>query len=152
MVEFIFELYLFTMISFAAESMFTAIANPIRGYFRGEELDLRLEGRTQLWGVFVYGTSAAVSFLWIDWAVPELYTLHWAIRGSIFMVGIYAWEYFWGAILERVIGFCPWQYTESKYAVWRYLNPWFFGLWFGFAFILEWVHLKLMPVLVHAFL
>lgn len=149
---FIFELGLFTVLSFTIETLFTAIADPIRGYCRGEKIDLRFKGHTHLWGIFVYGISAATSFLFVDRVVPEFYALHWAIRGTVYMIGIYAWEYFWGAVLERILGFCPWQYTKSRHAIWRYLNPRFFGFWFGFGFVLEWVHLELVPVLKHAFL
>lgn len=152
MEQFLFELFVFTVLCFFIEAFFTGIADFIRSYFKGEKPDWHLHARTQLWGIFVFGTSAAVSYPLLDHIAPEFFVLHWAIRGAVYVIGIYAWEYFWGLVLEKLIGFCPWEYTKSQYAIWRYTSPWFCAFWFGLGFALEWIHLELIPVLAVAFL
>lgn len=146
----VMTLLVYTGLSFATESLFTGIADALRAYLRGRPVDPRFPCRTQLWGVLVYGISATMSYPLLTLVLPEFYGLHWAVRGATYMLGIYAWEFFWGYVISLIIGYCPWKYSDSRWRIWRYVNPWFAPFWFLFGFVLEWTWLTFIPALMAA--
>lgn len=143
-------LLVYTGLSFATESLFTGTVDTVRAYLQGRPVDLRFPCRTQLWGVFVYGVSATVSFPLISLLLPAFYGLPWAVRGVAYMLGIYAWEFFWGFVQESTIGFCTWRYRDSPYRILRYNSPMHGPFWFLFGFVLEWTWLTFIPALMAA--
>ncbi len=116
-----------------------------------DEIDWTLPCRTSLWSIPVYAISATFAFNVMDAFWPEFFSLSWWERGLVYTLCTFSFEYVWGLILEELTGFCPWRYRDSKWRIWRYINPEYVLLWFGFGFALEWVHLEALPVAVLAF-
>jgi len=141
-------LLVYTGLSFATEALFTSIADQVRARLKGKPVDLRFTGRTQLWGFLVYGVSATISYPALSAFSPGFYDLPWFIRGIVYMFGIYAWEYFWGMLQEKTIGFCTWQYRDSAYRLLRVTSPIHGPFWFIFGFVLEWTWLTFIPALM----
>jgi hypothetical protein len=138
----------FTVIGLATECCFTGVRDQVRRFRRGEPIDRLLPCTTWLWSILVFGLSAVISFPVIAAVYPEIFTWPWPLRGLIYLAGIYGWEFFWGLVLEAVIGKCPWQYMDSPKRFWRYIEPNYAGLWFLYGFVLEWTYLRLIPLLV----
>jgi hypothetical protein len=143
-------LIVFTVIGLATECCFNGVRDQINRKLRGEPVDWQLPCRTWLWSILVFGLSSAISFPLLLALYPQIFAWHWLVRGLFYLLGIYAWEYFWGCLLETLLGRCPWEYEASPYRIWRYLRPRFAPLWFAFGFILEWAQLRLLPVLDQA--
>jgi hypothetical protein len=142
----------FSVISVAAEAVFTGIGDQVRNVRNGDRVNWNLPCRSYLWSILVYGASAMVSFPIMGTLFPAFFALEWWWRGLFYVVGIFFWEFVWGWLIELVTGTCPWQYRRSTWRVWRYIKPEYAGFWFGFGFILEWAHAVLIPVLAAAFI
>jgi len=145
--SFLMSFATFSVIGLATESMFTGVRHQLRRLWRGHRPDWMLPCHTYSWSILVFGLSSAIAFPMIDAALPGFYGWHWVLRGLVFAFGTYAWEFFWGFAIEELTGRCPWQYKDSPWRIWRYCEPWYAGYWFLYGFVLEWVHLRLMPVL-----
>jgi hypothetical protein len=144
------SLLVYTILALAVESAFTGFADLYRRVRSKLPIDRKLPCRTSLWGIGVYGVSAAVGFAVMDAVFPAFFDRHWLWRGAFYVVGIYFWEFVWGWALETTLGTCPWQYRHSTWRVWRYIKPRFAGYWFAFGFVLEWAHLRAIPLFVAA--
>src|SRR5690606_22386495 len=97
---------------------------------------LRLEGRTYLWMLPIYGLAA---FLF-EPAHDALRALPWLARGAAYTVGIFAVEYACGWLLERLTGRCPWDYTGHRFSVRGWIRLDYAPAWFAFGLILERAH------------
>lgn len=148
---FLTDFLTYAVISLASEAFFTGITTQIRRVRKGEPIDWRLPCQPFLWSLFVYGLSAALSFRIIQIAYPAFFAWPWFLRGFAYMTSIYLWEYFWGWRIEALTGSVPWKYRESPWRVWRYVNPYYFWSWYCFGFVLEFIHLRLIPVLPSVF-
>jgi len=144
---FMSEFAVFSILCVALEAVYTGVGDQIRRYRSGEKIDLMLPCRSWLWSVPVYGISAAVSFTFIDAFVAGFYGLPWAVRGTVFVIGIYLWKLMWGIALELKLGKCPWQYVESP-RLFRYIRPRHAPFWFTLGFALEWTHAQAVPALL----
>lgn len=143
--SFLIAFGLYTVLGLASEAVSTGVGDLFRRLRDGIPLDRTLPCRTQLWSIPVYGLSAAVGFALIAGWTPELFSWPWWARGACYMLGIFAWEFFWGWLLETILGECPWRYVDSPSAWRRYINPTFAPLWFGFGFALEAVQVWILP-------
>ena len=70
--------------------------------------DKRLIGRTSVWMFPIYGTAAVIAPLYHS--IKNLPAL---LRGCIYSVGIFSFEYISGTFLKRH-GMCPWDYSHAK--------------------------------------
>ena len=68
--------------------------------------DKRLIGRTSVWMFPIYGTAAVIAPLYHS--IKNLPAL---LRGCIYSVGIFSFEYISGTFLKRH-GMCPWDYDS----------------------------------------
>ena len=142
----IFVLFLlYTALGISTEAIFTGVADVIRDWLAGRSFNPHLPCRTNLWVIPVYGVSATVAFSLIGAFTPKVFRWPWWARGLVYMLGIYCFEFMWVLALEGLLGIQVWNYEDSKYHVWRYINPYFCVFWFGFGFILEWVKIKVLP-------
>lgn len=82
-----------------AEVVFTALKSL---YYH---TDLMLHGNTQLWVILMYSFGGILFefFQQIDYR----------LRVSLYVVFIYAIEYFTGWCLHHYLGACPWHYHEA---------------------------------------
>lgn len=145
---FLVNLGAYATMGLAAEGFFTAITKQIRRKRRSEPVDWRLAGEPFLWSFLVYGLSATLSMKALDMYCPGMFELSWVVRGCVYTVLIYFWEYFWGWRIEALTGTCPWKYRDSPWKIWRYVNPYYFWSWYCFGFLLELMHHQVVPRLM----
>ncbi|KPJ86112.1 hypothetical protein AMJ57_00480 [Parcubacteria bacterium SG8_24] len=146
---FLVALTLFSAAGFTGECLYNGLEPVIRSLIRKERIDWRLQGAVSLWCIPVYGLSAAVGYHLVAATLfPDFFDMPWPLRGAAYVAGIYLWEMLWGLVTERVLGRCLWQYRDSRYRLFRYINPWFAPIWFGFGFILEWTERCIIPAIV----
>ncbi len=70
--------------------------------------DKRLIGQTSLWMFPIYGMAAVIA--------PVFKLLHEKpilLRGSIYALGIFSFEYLSGSLLKKH-ELCPWDYSDAK--------------------------------------
>lgn len=144
--QFLVALCVFTAFGLAAESVFTGFGDQVRRLRAGNPVDWTLPCRTWLWSVPVYGLSAAAGFTAISAFTPGFFGAPWYIRGLTYTASIYAWEFCWGLVIERMTGTCPWHY-RGMVGYRRFVNPRYAPFWFGFGFLLEALHLNVVAVL-----
>lgn len=104
----------YVMFGFFMEVCFVAISKIIDGKIRGR--DVYLEGHTYLWMVPVYGFLLLLIFepvhgLIENWNILARWFI-WAITFTYF-------EALAGYIYDKILGFCPWDYSESKYKMFK---------------------------------
>lgn len=138
---------LYTALAMSTEAIFTGIADRIRDWKAGRAFNRNLPCRVSLWHIPVYAFSATVSFSLIGACAPEFFLWPWWVRGVIYVVAIYGWEFVWAMTLES-FGVRTWVYQDSKYRVWRYINLKWSVFWFLFGFVLEWVKISMLPRLL----
>ena len=85
--------------------------------------DGRLIGQTSLWMFPIYGMAAL-------------------LRGSIYTVGIFSFEYLSGSLLRRH-HFCPWDYSSARANVNGLIRLDYAPFWLGAGLLFE-------RILVHA--
>lgn len=70
--------------------------------------DKRMIGQTSLWMFPIYGMAAIISPLYkVLKKIPTL------LRGGIYTVGIFSFEYLSGMLLKKH-HVCPWDYSDAK--------------------------------------
>ena len=139
---------LYTALGISMEVIFTGIGDIIRDQANGLPFDSTLPCRASLWIIPIYGLSATGAFGIIGAFWPKLFSRHWFIRGLIYMLVIYGFEFMWALALESLLGIQVWNYENSEYRIWRYINPYFCLPWFLFGFALEKVKLVILPRLL----
>lgn len=73
--------------------------------------DKRMIGRTSLWMFPIYGTASIISPLYkVLKHIPTL------LRGGIYAVGIFCFEYLSGTFLKKH-HVCPWDYSGAKASI-----------------------------------
>lgn len=98
--------------------------------------NLALKSTTYLWMFFIYGM--AVFFEPIH---NRIRRENFIIRGFIWVSLIYLIEFSSGFILDRLIGFCPWDYTQStSYTYLGYIRLDYFPAWFLAGLFFERFH------------
>ena len=70
--------------------------------------DKRMIGRTSIWMFPIYGMAAVIAPVYKK--IKELPTL---VRGGIYTLGIFYFEYLSGSFLKKR-GLCPWDYSDAK--------------------------------------
>ena len=99
---------------FVMEMTFVALSKVIDGKIRGR--DIYLEGHTYLWMAPIYGTLLLFIFepvysLIASWH-PFFRFLIWSITFTFF-------EGLFGYIYDKILGFCPWDYSSSKFKIFK---------------------------------
>lgn len=125
-IQSIFKFISYVFFGFTMEICFVAIAHLLDGKITNE--DKRLTGKTYLWMIPIYGFLLLfpfeISFKLIhEWPIYFRF-IFWAITFTFFE-GISGWGY------DRWLGFCPWDYSDSKFKVhpsgytkWTLLPAW----------------------------
>jgi uncharacterized membrane protein len=141
---------LYTALGISVEVIFTGVGDIIRDQANELPFDSTLPCRASLWIIPVYGLSATVAFGMIGACWPKFFSWHWFVRGLIYMFGIYCFEFIWALALESLLDIQVWNYHNSEYRIWRYINPYFCLPWFLFGFVLEKVKVKMLPRLLNS--
>ena len=103
--------------------------------------DPRAMGYSFLWMIPLYGLLVGIEPMQITMtSVPLIF------RGLIYLAAFWVGEYLTGALLKRIIGFCPWDYSNSRFSVHSYIR-WDFGpFWYVFTLFLDRFTLKLVAL------
>lgn len=99
------------------------------GFLQG---DTKLRGFTSIWMFPIYGSAVIFEPIYLS-----LKNFPVAVRGSVYMVLIFAAEYATGFALEKVLGECPWSYADSKMNVYGLIRIDYAPLWFIAGLLME---------------
>jgi len=94
--------------------------------------DRTLMGYTSIWMFPIYGS--AVMFEPIYECIKSLPM---AVRGSVYMVLIFAAEFSSGYMLERFVGQCPWSYAGCRTNIYGLIRLDYAPLWFTVGLFME---------------
>ena len=105
---------------------------------------------------FLYGLSAAVTFPLVDRFAPSFYSWPIVAQGLVFTTVTYVWEFGWAKTIYKLTGKWPWRYQYpfkffEKFEMTKIINPGYAPFWFAFGFVLERVHLYVVPNAVQIF-
>ena len=131
-----FFLYGFT--GHLMEIIFTGISSL---YLKG---DTRLTGQTFLWMFPIYASA-----VWLEPVHDSIRFLPILIRGGIYLVLIWGVEFIAGWAIKKMIGKCPWDYSETtNHSLCGYIRWDFAPCWFMVGLLFEKYHdflVKIFP-------
>lgn len=113
------------IIGLVIEIFWTAIISAGRG-------DKKLTGSTSLLMLPIYGSAVFFEPLYLF--VSDMNVV---LRGTIYMVCIFAAEYLSGYVLESTLGVCPWDYKNCKYNVYGFIRLDYAPCWFVVGLLYE---------------
>ena len=96
--------------------------------------DLTLEGFTNLWMFFIYGSA-----VFLESVHDVISGWSWILRGVVWVIIIWGIEYTSGLILVSVLGIYPWHYT-GRFAVNGLIRLDYGPAWFVAGLIFERIH------------
>ncbi len=134
-----FRFCIFGSVGIAAEIFFrslTALVKQIND--PALAIDYSLTSCTHLWMFPIYGLAALLiplGFSYIE-KYPKI------VRLLIYATGIFVIEFITGFMLDMMIGYCPWEYTEGL-EVCGYIRLDYLPFWMFYGWIMEYVFLKL---------
>ena len=128
------------------ELLFTGIADLIAprflsswrhkvlGNFEPAEVrrDPRAMGYTFLWMIPIYALLILIeplSQLLAAWPL-------WA-RGLVYLPILWLVEYLGGWVIKRISGYCPWDYSYSRFSLHGYIRWDFAPFWYGFTLLVD---------------
>lgn len=115
--------FIYGLTGWGMEIVWTGLYSMING-------DIRLLGSTSMWMLLIYGCG-----VFLEPIHDIIGSWWWFFRGVIWVTIIWGIEYTSGLILLKILGICPWVYTD-QYAVdglitLKYAPAWFVaGLFF----------------------
>ena len=125
------------------EVVFTALTDSL------PKRDWRLVGTTYLWMFPIYGLLV-VFYEPVHDLIRDLPVL---VRALIWSLGFTAVELVTGWLIAQVIGHCPWDYSDKRFAINAYIRWDFFPIWAIIGLALEPVHdflVRLTPAIEEA--
>ena len=93
--------------------------------------DKRLIGQTSLWMFPIYGMAAVIAPLYKLIKKMPIF-----LRGSIYTLGIFSFEYFSGTLLKKH-HLCPWDYSDAKANVNGVIRLDYAPLWMAAGLLFE---------------
>jgi uncharacterized membrane protein len=112
--------------------------------------DPRLAGYSFIWMFPIYG-----GMLFLEPIHDLMRTWPWAMRGIVYLILIWFAELISGWLIKKIAGRCPWDYSYSRFSLGGYIRWDFAPVWFGFGFVFEFFHdrlVELTPFIRAAFL
>lgn len=109
------------------EIIWTGVGSLISG-------DLTLEGVTNLWMFFIYGSA-----VFLEPVHDMISRWLWIFRGIIWVLIIWGIEYASGLILINILGIYPWHYT-GRFAVDGLIRLDYGPAWFIAGLVFERIH------------
>ena len=93
--------------------------------------DYSLSGYSSLWMFLIYG-----SVVFFEPIVDAVCTHSLWARGFIYVTLIFAVEFFSGYLLRRLVGSCPWNYSQARFNIQGLIRLDYAPAWIiaGFAF------------------
>jgi uncharacterized membrane protein len=110
--EYLFRILHYATFGFTLEVLFVALSKIADGDITAE--DRYLKGSTYLWMIPIYGILLPFIFepvrdITSEWNILFRF-ISWAVMITFFE-GLVGWIY------DKTLGFCPWDYSKSKYKV-----------------------------------
>ncbi|MPW26673.1 hypothetical protein GC105_12825 [Alkalibaculum sp. M08DMB] len=96
--------------------------------------DITMAGYSSIWMFFIYGLA-----VFLEPVHNEIREHNIIVRGSIYMVIIFAIEFITGFILNLILGACPWNYTGQG-SVYGLITLYFIPVWFFTGLLFEKAH------------
>ena len=127
------RLLLYGLFGWCAEIVWTsayAVGEAVRAR---KKIDWRLEGRTYLWMLPIYGGGG----LLFEQAHRAVASWPWIVRGLVYMLGCFVIEYVAGWIIKKLTGKIPWDYSYARWHVHGLIRLDYIPVWFAFGLILE---------------
>lgn len=133
---------IYGLLGWCFEIVWTAVTENVSGRQR----DWRLVGHTYLWMFPIYGLLAPLGE-----PVHNFFRFQfWALRGLIYLAGIWAVEFATGWLLKKLTGKCPWDYSHLRGSIQGIIALEYAPVWFLFGLGFERVHdglVKLTPAI-----
>lgn len=107
--------------------------------------DPRLVATTYLWMLPIYGGAGVAFERLYAYIVGE----PWWVRGTIWVVAIFAVEYVTGLLLRRFAGCCPWDYSGTRFSVHGLIRLDYAPAWFLLGLVYERVHVVIVEIVPH---
>lgn len=99
-------------------------------------------GHTYLWMLPIYGGGCML----FELAHAVVASYPWMVRGAIYMVGCFIFEYATGWMIKMISGTIPWDYSERRWHVHGLIRLDYAPLWFLFGLLLERVEMVVRAV------
>ena len=93
--------------------------------------DRKLLCHTSVWMFPIYGMAAVIPIV-----SEKLKGCHVAIRGTIYMIGIFIVEFLTGRLLQHFHR-CPWDYSKARLNVKGVIRWDYAPIWFGLGLLFE---------------
>lgn len=126
MYAYLIYLAVYTMFGLFIEILYTGISNVTDGEISGR--DKYLEGKTYLWMIPIYGILLTGLFHPLYQLLAGLDIIY---RFIIWAILITSFEALTGWAYDKWLGFCPWDYSRSKWKVFErgYTKWYLLPLW-----------------------
>ena len=125
---------IYGLLGWGMEILWTGLHSILQGNFK-------LTCSTSLWMFPIYGMAVFLEPIYQLLKDQPL-----ALRGGIYMLCIFAAEFATGWSLQRVIGVCPWDYSQSKYNVMGVIRLDYAPVWFFVGLMFEWFYVHVILV------
>ncbi len=146
---------LYIALGIVTEVLFTGIADLIHPHFlqswNAKDLekrpptvvrrDPRAMGYTFLWMIPIYMLLA-----FLEPVSLALSDVPWVIRGVIYVIGLWIVEYTAGALIKKLVGHDPWDYSYSRFSFHGHIRWDFAPLWFVFTLTAEYMSHKFVQL------
>lgn len=125
---------IYGLLGWCIEIFWTGISSLLKG-------DVKLTGQTYIWMFFIYGSA-----VFFEPLLKSIGHLNIIFRGGLYTVLIFSIEYFTGWILKKILGECPWNYSNCKFSFKGLIRLDYAPAWFIAGLLFEKVHFGLEKI------
>lgn len=119
---------IYGLLGWCIEILWTGFGSLLKG-------DVKLTGRTYIWMFFIYGLA-----VFLEPIHERIVDLNIVLRGGLYTVLIFSAEYCTGWVLKKVLGVCPWDYSECPFSVNGLIRLDYAPAWFVAGLLFEKAH------------
>lgn len=101
--------------------------------------DFSLISQTSLWMFPIYGLA-----VFLEPVCNVMIGFPLVVRGGVYMLCIFAAEYATGWGLQKMVGVCPWNYSDSHYNINGLIRLDYGPLWFCVGLLFETIYMGLL--------
>lgn len=103
--------------------------------------DRNMRGHTSIWMFPVYGSAVFLEY--IHNAIRPFRTI---IRGGVYTLLIFTFEFISGWIFRNILGVFPWDYSGTPFSVYGLIRIDYAPAWFCVGLLFEKLHDKLISI------
>jgi len=119
---------IYGLLGWCMEVFWTGFGSLLKG-------DIKLTARTYIWMFFIYGLAIFLEPIHRGMGNSNI-----ILRGGLYTILIFIIEYSTGWALRRVLGVCPWDYSDSAFSVNGLIRLDYAPVWFMAGLLFEKVH------------